>query len=76
MQFQKVKDGYVHIHRNASKNRSGGIAQLNIANKTITLMCCPSAGKWWHCMLSTIDEFRKRIPANTDSSNNITSWGS
>jgi len=41
-QFRKIEDGYIYTE-NVSKNRSGGLGQLNLANKSVKLMRCLDA---------------------------------
>ncbi len=62
-QFQRVEGGYIYTE-NASKNRSGGFAQLNIANKSVKIMRCYDAGERCHCYL--LDQYFKRIPSGSN----------
>ena len=45
---------------NASKNRSGGLAQLHIKNKSVEIHENPEAGDRYHCRL--LDLCSSKIP--------------
>ncbi len=62
-QFKKQKDGYIYTE-NKSKNRSGGLGQLNLPNKSVKIMRCSDAGERCHCYL--LDTYFKRIPRDCD----------
>ena len=58
-QLKRTKNGYSYTE-NASKNRSGGIAQLHIRNKTVEIFENAEAGNRCHCRL--LDLYISKLP--------------
>ncbi len=58
-QFKRTENGYSYTE-NASKNRSGGLAQLRIKNKTVEIFANAEAGDRCHCRL--LDLYINKLP--------------
>lgn len=60
-QLQRLKnpDHYIYTE-NASKNRPGGIALLNMDHKCVTIVANPAAGK--RCLVSLLDKYISKLP--------------
>ena len=58
-QLRRTENGYTYTE-NASKNRSGGLAQLHIKNKSVQIHENPEAGDRCHCRL--LDLYISKLP--------------
>ena len=58
-QLKQTDNGFTYTE-NASKNRSGGIAQLNVKNKSVEIFRNPEAGNRCHCCL--LDLYISKLP--------------
>lgn len=58
-QLRRTENGYTYTE-NASKNRSGGLAQLHIKNKSVEIHENPEAGNRCHCRL--LDLYISKLP--------------
>ncbi len=59
LRLSQFKNGYSYTE-NASKNRSGGLAQLRIKNKTVEIFANAEAGDRCHCRL--LDLYISKLP--------------
>ena len=59
-QLKQTDNGFRYTE-NASKNRSGGIAQLNVKSKSVEIFRNPDAGNHCHCCL--LDLYISKLPA-------------
>ena len=59
-QLKRTENGYVYTE-NVSKNRSGGLAQLHVKNKSVEIHESPEAGDCCHCRL--LDLYISKLPA-------------
>ena len=58
-QLKRTENGYVYTE-NASKNLSGGLAQLHVKNKSVEIRENPEAGDCYHCHL--LDLYISKLP--------------
>ena len=58
-QFKCTKNGYSYTE-NASKNRSGGLAQVHVENKCVEIYRNPEAGDRCHCRV--LDLYISKLP--------------
>ena len=58
-QLKRTENGYTYTE-NASKNRSGGLAQLRVKNKAVDIRENPEAGDRCHCRL--LDLYIEKLP--------------
>ena len=59
-QLKRTENGYTYTE-NASKNRSGGLAQLRVKNKAVDILENPEAGNRCHCRL--LDLYIEKLPS-------------
>ena len=58
-QFKRTENGYKYTE-NSSKNRSGGLAQLHLKNKSVDVYRNPEAGDRCHCRI--LDVYISKLP--------------
>ena len=63
-QFKRTQNGYIYTE-NASKNRQGGLGQLNLRNKTVEICDSRDAGDRCHCKM--LDLYISKLPAEAKS---------
>ena len=61
-QFERLTDPHRYVYtENASKNRPGGVSQLRVENKKVTVVAVPSAGD--RCPVFILDVYFSKLPA-------------
>lgn len=65
-QLKRVSDGYIYTE-NASKNRPGGISQLKLKNKCVTILENDNAGERCHTRL--LDKYIHHLPEKAKKEN-------
>ena len=53
-------DQYVYVET-GSKNRSGGLKELNVDNKVVPIYVCPAAGE--RCLVHLLDLYLSKLPS-------------